>query len=424
MGCYNTTHMASTIKKDYIWNTLGVLAQNIISPILLIIVARINGVNDVGLFSFALSLALIFWAFSIWGARTYQVSDARGEFSHQSYVAVRVLLSLGVLGAALLFCLFNSYDLYKTLVIISLVFYKILESIADAVYGILQLNGRLYISGRSLLFKSLLSMGLFILLDVITKNIMIASLGLIVSNLVLLLCYDVPRARKFSLVWVSSDKLAITYRESWIIIKRCAPIASVIFMSMFSLMIVRYFIDLYHPEEIGYFGILAMPITALGLLITFILQPNVVRLSELYFKKKNKNFNNIVLSIVTFTFAISLLIVPVVYFFGVDIFKLIFGLEFSRYRYIMLIFVGGAIVNAFVTIFINILTIMRHFKIQFYTLFISNIVLVMAAALLIYRGSFLGGVILYAIVNLIQLGFLIIAYNKALSGSSTSHSRH
>lgn len=82
--------MKQNIKKDYLWNTIGVLAQNAISPLLLIVVTRLNGVDDSGLFSFAFSLALIFWAIGIWGGRTYQVSDVKHEFTPQSYIFVRI----------------------------------------------------------------------------------------------------------------------------------------------------------------------------------------------------------------------------------------------------------------------------------------------------------------------------------------------
>ena len=54
------------IKKDYLWNSLGSLLQSAISPVLLIIITRLNGIDDSGLFSFALSLSVVFWAVSLW----------------------------------------------------------------------------------------------------------------------------------------------------------------------------------------------------------------------------------------------------------------------------------------------------------------------------------------------------------------------
>lgn len=418
-----TRHMikSNPLKKDYFWNSLGVFMQNLISPLLLIVVTRINGVLDAGLFSFAFSLALIFWAFSVWGARTYQVSDTKKEFSARSYVLVRVMLSIAVFIAAWIFCLINNYDLTKAGIILLLVGYKTIESIADAVYGVLQVHGKLYISGRSLFYKSLLGAGLFIAVDYYTHNLLLSSLTLIVSNLVILCLYDLPRAQKFDAIFPVPSDLKRYSSEAITIIKRCAPIASVIFMSMFSLLIPRYYIDAYHAEENGYFGILAMPITALALFITFIMQPNIVTLSNLFFKQKYEEYKKTVRTIVGVILAISLVSLPIVYFFGADILKIIFGINFSHYQGALIIFVIGAIVNGFVTVFINLLTIMRHFKIQFYTLLFTNILLAIVSLLIIPKYSLMGGVMLYLSTNAIQLAFLIIAYYKAIRDESKSH---
>ena len=397
--------------------------QNLISPLLLIVVARINGVLDAGLFSFALSLALIFWAFSIWGARTYQVSDSKREFSIRSYVLVRVMLSLTVLVVSCVFCFVNGYELVKTILILVLVGYKIIESISDAVYGVLQVHGRLYIAGRSLLYKAALGLGLFIVLDYFSHDILLSSLGLVVGNIFVLFLYDLPRAKKFDAIWMPASEIANYVTESITIIKRCAPIASVIFMSMFALLIPRYFIDMYHHEENGYFGILAMPITALTLLITFIIQPNIVGLSRLFTNRKYVQYKKLVRKIIVVTIMFSAATLPIAYLWGVEILSFVFGIDFSNYRAALVVFVIGAIANAFVTIFINLLTIMRHFKIQFYTLLFTNILLVFASLIVIPSYNILGGIVLYLLVNTFQLLFLIAAYYKAIADEAKSDKR-
>ena len=109
------------IKKDYLWNSLGSLLQSAISPVLLIVITRLNGIDDSGLFSFALSLSVVFWAVSLWGGRTYQVSDVKREFSSGGYVAVRFIASLIVAISAVVFCVLNGYNTTKTGLIMILV---------------------------------------------------------------------------------------------------------------------------------------------------------------------------------------------------------------------------------------------------------------------------------------------------------------
>lgn len=183
---------------------------------------------------------------------------------------------------------------------------------------------------------------------------------------------------------------------------------------MFSLTIPRYFIDIYHQEEIGYFGILAMPITALGLIITFILQPNVVMLSTHLIKMRYHQFNKIVSKIILNISLIGAIILIGTYLVGVPVLNTIFGVDFTKYRITLLIIVFGAIMNAYVTVYINILTIMRRFKSQFYMLLITNLILLGACILYIKQTGLIGGVILFSIVNIIQLCCVSLTYKKTL----------
>src|SRR5690606_12310974 len=149
----------------------------------------INGVYDSGIFSYALATALIFWAFGVWGGRTYQVSDLRREFANHSYVMVRVLLGVVTLLGSVLICMANGYDLVKTSIIIAFVVFKTFESIADAIYGVLQVGNKLFITGRSLLIKSVLGLIVFITVDAISKNLLWSVFTLVFVNVAVFIYY-------------------------------------------------------------------------------------------------------------------------------------------------------------------------------------------------------------------------------------------
>ena len=48
----------SNIKKNFIWNMIGSVVNSFTSLIFLIIVTRINGVEQAGIFTFAFSISL------------------------------------------------------------------------------------------------------------------------------------------------------------------------------------------------------------------------------------------------------------------------------------------------------------------------------------------------------------------------------
>lgn len=397
----------NNIKRDYLWNTIGVFAQNAISPLLLIVITRNNGIDDSGLFSFAFSVSIIFWAVAMWGGRTYQVSDTKRKFTNKEYVAVRIILGCLVLLASVVFSLVNHYDPTKTMLIIALVLFKVVESIADAIYGVLQVKGLLYDVGKSLLAKATTGFILFFILNILTHNILIGCMGILVANITIVLLYDLPLAKRVE----GFSGSGATRRNILRIIKTCFPLVAVSFLAAFSLNIPRYFIDCYHGQEIGYFGIIAMPATLMGLVITFIMQPNVVQLSSLHNQGRYRSFEKIVMKMIVVAVLVGVAVLIVTYAVGPFILKTVFAVDFSKYQIALTVLAGGAILGALVAILINILTILRKFYGQLYVLLATNLVLAVLSPMVIERYATLGAVILFGATNAVQLLLLALIYH-------------
>ena len=402
------------IKKDYLWNSLGSLLQSAISPVLLIVITRLNGIDDSGLFSFALSLSVVFWAVSLWGGRTYQVSDVKREFSSGGYVAVRFVASLIVVISAVVFCVLNGYNATKTGLIMILITFKILESIADSLYGVLQIHHKLYVAGISLTMKAMLGFAAFMAVDIVTKNVIYGTLAILLVNVLIIFLYDIVWVRRVETIAVNKSLLKEYTGQAIAIMKHTSAVFVVMFLTMFSLNIPRYFLDKFHPEQIGYFGIMAMPITLLGLFISFIIQPNVVNLSELLVKGKLKEFARIVSKINHITFGIGVLSVVLSYLVGVWVLNTIFGININNFQLDLTIMVIGAAVNAFVSIYVNLLIIMRRFKGQFYTLLLTDILAVVVSMCLIERLAMLGSVLVFMLISFLQLALLLVIYKWSL----------
>lgn len=397
-------------KKDYIWNSIGSFLQSAISPILLIVITRLNGVGDSGLFSFAMSLSVVFWAISLWGGRTYQVSDVKKEFSSGDYIVVRFISSLIVAVFSISFCILSGYDLIKTELIMVLVSFKVLESIADSIYGVLQIHNKLYIVGISLTIKSVFGFIIFAIVDILTKNIVYGALSIFIVNIAVVIFYDIPWMKHVESVGLTKKNIMQAEK----IMKKTAEVFVIVFLTMFSLNIPRYFLDKYHYDQIGYFGIMAMPITLLTLFISFVLQPNVVNLSELLKKKKIKEFTKIVSKIDFITFTLGILFVISSYLIGVWALNTVFGIDINNFRIDLTIMVIGAVANAFVSIYVNLLIILRRFKGQFYTLLVTNILAVVLSIYLIDRLAMLGSVLVFMIISFLQAIILLFIYKRSL----------
>lgn len=400
------------LRRDYIWNSLGSFLQSALSPLLLLIVTRINGIEASGLFSFALAVSLVFWAIGLWGGRTYQVSDEKSEFLQRSYVVVRIILSFAMIIGAAAFGFINNYDAAKWTLIMVLVVFKAFESLSDALYGILQRRGALYIAGISLTLKSICGVFAFTLVDVMTGSLILGAVAIVIVNILLILAYDAKHLGRTP-IGNLFEQMPSLLQQSWKIIKKCAPIAIVLILSMFSLNIPRYFVDMYHESEIGYFGIIAMPVTLIGLLVLFILQPNITKLSAAYASHLFQEFKIQVYKIMLAVVAIGSVVLLLTALIGVPLLSFIFGVDFHSYDLSLIILVFGGLMNAVVTILINILTITRRLVSQFVVLLVTNVLLAVASYIYIPEHGVTAAVSLFALTNFLQAFMLYAIYKTS-----------
>ena len=163
--------------KDFIWNTLGTGLNSFNSLFFLIIVTRINGINDAGIFSIAYSTALILYTIGLYSGRLCQVTDTENKIKDKDYILNRAItcLLMIILGAG--FLAIKQYPAYKTMVFILLCIFKATEAFAEIIYGIMQKQDLLYRVGQSLTIKSLVGIIAFLVVDILTHDLILACLS-------------------------------------------------------------------------------------------------------------------------------------------------------------------------------------------------------------------------------------------------------
>jgi len=401
----------NTLKKDFIWNTLGSLIHAFNSLFFLIIVTRINGLENSGIFSYGFTISNIFLIVASFGGRGYQITDVKGEFSDNKYKNFRYFTTiLSLVLFVLLFILFK-YSVYKYLIIILLIIVRGFESISDVYFGILQKNHKLYLVGISLFFKNLLALITFIITDYIFKNLYISIISWGIVNLLFLIFFDILKVKE-----VSKDKFIIEkdYKD---ILKKTLYFFLFNFISVFIINIPRYFIDFYLTDEIqGIFGIIVMPATMTALLTQFILQPYAVKLSE-HNKKDKSKFIKSVKKLFMYTIIISIICITLAYFFGIPVLNLIYNLNLNDYKYYLLLVMIGSSFYALNNLLNLIYTIKRKTKYQFIIYLVSIVLSLILSYFLITKYELLGGVISYLSIMFIIFILYIMRLNKTLKNS-------
>lgn len=343
--------------KNFLWNMIGTTLNSFLSLFLLIIVTRINGIELSGSFSFIFTLTLILQMFSNYGGRIYQVSDYKNEFSFQEYLGSRVKTSLLSIIFFIIMCFFYKFDLKLSVVAISLMALRLLETFSDVFYASFQKHNQLYKVGVSLTAKSLLILLLFLILEVITKNILISSLGILLASILVFAFYDLPNIRKI-------EEFKFIYNNR--VYSQSKYIFMFGFITQLILNVGRFIgMKTLDEVEIGYLGILMMIPTVMTLISGFIIQPEIVNLTKLYEKKKNEEFDKSLKNISKTLIKFSILCIILAVTIGPFALKILYQLDFNKYRLAFVLLILAGTFNGITTIYSNALTIFRKTKEQF-----------------------------------------------------------
>lgn len=404
--------MKKSLNRDFFWNSLGVFCQNLISPLLLVIISHFNSPEDLGMFSVLFSFSVTLYLFNLWGGRTYQISDIKKKHGTEEFIFSRIILSVLVLIFATLFSIFNGYDTIKTTLFLILVIFKSIEALSDVLYGVMQINKQLYKSGISLFVKFILGFISFLVVNILTKNLILASLAITVSNILVMIFYDVPTVLKLENLSFISTKYR---KKSLSLLKKTWIICVISVASSLLLNIPRYFVDNYHQAESGFFGVVAMPITLVALVLSFIIQPQLVEISELFAKKSWQKAKKIIRKIVLASLIIGIIILIGAIFAGLPVLKIIFNLQTDKYSQMSLVLLLlGGIFSAISAIYINILTILRKMNSALVVL-IGCVIFAVISSILFIPNAASGTLFaaqIFVLTNLVQMISLYIIFRK------------
>ena len=160
----------TNVKKDFILNTIGTSINAFNSLFFMIIVTRVNGVSDAGIFTFAFSTAALFQIIGMYSGRIYQVTD-NTKTSNEDYLVNKIITCSIMIFISILFILLRGYTGKKILVILILCIFRMLEDFSEVIYAYFQKQCQLYKVGISLILKNILGLVIFIIVDIITKNL-------------------------------------------------------------------------------------------------------------------------------------------------------------------------------------------------------------------------------------------------------------
>lgn len=397
-----------TLRENFFWTFIGNTIYAACQWGMLIVIAKLGSPEMVGIFTLALAIISPIIMLTNLELRGVQVTDAKNIYKFNDYLGLRIVTSLFAMFVLFLILAIASYPINTVLVILIIFIAKVIESISDVIFGVLQKKEIMNKISLSMIFKGILSLTFLTIMILITNSLVFAALGLTFSWLIILIFYDIKNLRLYE-----SFKPSFNMTVLINVTKLSLPLGIVVMMGSINTNLPRYFIEHYINEEsLGYFSAMAYLLIAGNTVINALAQSATPRMAKYFSNGDKKKFIILLLKMSVIGFLVGVMGIFLSWLFGEEILTILYTKEFAKYSDVfVLIMLAGAI--NYIGSFLGYgMTAARFFKIQPFIGFLWVITSFVSSIILIPSKSLLGASYVLIISSLVQLvtKLLVIIY--------------
>lgn len=343
------------------FNTIGTVFYFACQYLLTILVVRIGGFEDAGIFAMVLSITNIFSCVALFGLRNFQVSDVRDEYTDLNYLHARIVtitLSLLLFAIVVPFLHLNAYTLWCTVIYL---LYKYGETISDLCFSYYQKKNTYRSILVSLILKGILVLISFVVVLMLTHSLFMTLVANTVVYYALIAVYDLPILRRL----ISFKGNA---RESWKkslqILKQCWPLMIYACLVPYLNFVTRYSIEGSYGEDIlGGYSSITIVFSVLNTLMNSVFVTIVPEISKLYLEGKKRSIFKKVMAMTLALFVMTLLGIGAAKLLGTPVFVLLYGKGIKEYIYLLIPTVIASCVLTFNTFYSTVLISFRRIPI-------------------------------------------------------------
>lgn len=263
-------------KQNMLWNMAGSFCYAFASMVLSFLVMRMAGDEQGGIFAIGFStVGQQMFLLAYFGIRPFQITDGAGQYRFGDYLHHRILTC----GAALLlgagYLAVSGYRMEKALVVFLLICYKVIDGFADVYESEFQRGGRLYLTGKSNTFRTVLSVGCFLTVLAAGKNLTAACIAAVCAQLAGVALFNVAVLRRLADVDIAwdRDRMGALTRDT-------ALLFISVFLDFYVFSAAKYAIDANISDAAsGYFNVIFMPTSVINLAAGFVIRPFLTRLT-------------------------------------------------------------------------------------------------------------------------------------------------
>ncbi len=352
-------------RRNMSWNMVGSFLYAFASMVLSIAVIQLVGEDLGGIFTFGYStFGQHMFMVAYFGIRPFHITDTESRYSFGEYLRLRYLTCAAAVLFGLFYVFVNGYSYVKAMTVIWLVIYKVVDGFADAYEAEFQRSGRLYLTGKSNTFRTLLSVGVFLSVLYVTRNLVWASQAGAGAQLLGLLLFDVAVMRAIPGVdrSVKGSQVCRLFRDNLLLF-----FSVVLDFYIFSA--AKYAIEGNMTDaDLAVYGAIFMPTSVINLVAGFVIRPYLTKLSVQWENRRYKRFRSIVKNLVLVILGLTVVAVLGAWFLGIPVLSLLYpniGYALARCRTALLYIILGGALNALMTLFYYSLIIMKWQRVIF-----------------------------------------------------------
>lgn len=302
-------------------NTYGTLAYFFCQWLLTVLVARMNGYTDAGVFSLAISFANIFSYIELWGIRNFQISDINHEYSNGAYAGARVISTVLALVLFPPVLFLYGYTREVAICCVIAVFFKTAESVTDLFFGVMQRLERYDWIAVSYTLKGMIPSVAFLVMLALDMPLVSAMFIMCLSYVAVMLLYDVIRLR-------GSGIFHLEFRNNLKLFKICFPLMINGLISAYLVYLPRNAVQqIIGSAELGYYSSISTVVVVLSTLVGSVWAALMPTISELVYAKDIKKLRGFFWRILLMLVVIAVLVLVVGNLLGPSVFALIYGKE-------------------------------------------------------------------------------------------------
>ena len=352
-------------RKNVVWNMIGSLIYAGSSMVLTALVNHLIGTDQGGIFGFAFStFGQQMFLVAYFGMRPLQSTDISSNYTFGEYRQARFITCLAAVLMGIAYIVWNmvipsgGYTREKALVVLLMVLYKVLDGFADVYESEFQRNGRLYLTGQAMAFRTVLSVCCFLAALAVTKDLVFSSVVAVASQGAGIIIFDQRAAGRVPGI----DGSRRTGKE-WELLKDGFLLFLSVFLDGLIFAMAKYAVDAQMTStDNAIFVAIFMPTSVINLAANFVIRPFLTKLSYLWEERSFGGFMSEVRKLTGIILILTVTALAGTWFLGVPVLGAISNVGLKPYKSGLLAIVLGGGFFAVMNLFYYVLVIMKRQK--------------------------------------------------------------